>query len=135
MAEPTLLHADTASRIINAFYRVYDTLGYGFLEAVYCNAFAIELDRQAVPFIREAPIDVFYRGSRVGRYRADFLVANAIVVEVKASRALDESHRKQLLNTLRATRTEVGMLLHFGTKPTFKRMVFENGPKGPEQLE
>jgi len=72
---------------------------------------------------------------RVGHYRADFLVENVIVIELKASRTLDDSDRKQLLNSLRATRIEVGILLHFGPKPTFKRMVFENGRKGPEEIE
>ncbi|HXT17921.1 MAG TPA: GxxExxY protein [Gemmatimonadaceae bacterium] len=124
-----LLAAATTSRIINAFYRVYDELGYGFLESVYSGAFEIELKRHELIFVREAPIDVVYHGQRIGHYRADFLANEEVVVETKAGRALNDADSRQLLNMLRATRIEVGMLLHFGPKATFKRMIFENGRK------
>jgi len=129
MQTTELLHAGITGRIINAFYPVYDELGYGFLENVYRGALEVELRRHNLVYRREIPIDVFYRGNRVGYYKADFLVEDKIIVEAKASRTLDDADRKQLLNNLRATRIEAGLLLHFGPKATFKRMVFENDRK------
>src|SRR6476661_4731278 len=121
-----MLHEETTNSIISSFYAVYDVLGYGFLEAVYCNALEIEFTARGLKFIREAPIDIYYKGARVGHYRADFLVEEEVVVEVKASRALDESNRAQTLNCLRGSKTEVALLLHFGPKPAFKRIFYEN---------
>ncbi|HXT18229.1 MAG TPA: GxxExxY protein [Gemmatimonadaceae bacterium] len=125
-----LKDADLTGRIIGAFYAVYDKLGYGFLESVYGAGFEIELERHGIRFTREQPVDVFYDGRPIGRYRTDFIIEGRVVVEIKASRAFDESYDKQVLNYLRATRMELGMLLHFGPKPSFKRYIFENSRKG-----
>jgi GxxExxY protein len=129
MTNIELVQPETTGRVIKAFYRVYDELGYGFLEKVYCGALETEFTREQLGYQREHPIDVFYRGGRVGHYRADFLVQSRIIVEVKASRVLDDADRKQLLNNLRATRIELGLLLHFGPAPTFKRIYLENNRK------
>jgi GxxExxY protein len=124
-----MLYEETTNSIISSFYAVYDVLGYGFLEAVYCNALAIEFEARGLKFIREAPIDIYYKGARVGHYRADFLVEDKIVVEVKAARALVEADRAQTVNCLRGSKNEVALLLHFGPKPAFKRIFFENSRK------
>ncbi|MGH9886908.1 MAG: GxxExxY protein, partial [bacterium] len=109
--------------ILRVFYRVYNRLGFGFLESVYCAALAIELEAEGLSFVREASIDVYYGARQVGHFRADFLVEGRVVVEVKASERLIDAHRKQLINVLRSSKTEVGLLLHFGPRPTFERKV------------
>src|SRR3954462_10504309 len=85
-----LIDGDITGLIINAFYKVYDELGYGFLESVYANALAIELTRLGLSFVREAQVDVFYKGIKVGHYRADFVIEGRVVLELKACRAIDE---------------------------------------------
>jgi len=113
-------------KIIKFFYRVYNTLGYGFLEKVYENAMMIEFRAEDVPAISQYPIDVIYQGEIVGEYYADILVDDKVVVEIKATRALATEHKAQILNYLRATDIEVGLLLNFGPKPEIKRKVFDN---------
>ena len=125
------LFGDLSRKLLWAFYRVYDRLGFGFLESVYKNAFARELEKLGIAFEREVAIDVWYDGVRIGHFRADFLVDGKIIVEMKASQALIEADRKQLLNYLRASEIEVGLLLHFGPKPIHQRMVYSNTNKGP----
>jgi GxxExxY protein len=112
--------------IIKVFYKVYNTLGYGFLEKVYVNAIMIELSKAGVDAIAQAPIKVLYEGHVVGEYFADILVDNKIIVEVKAARALALEHEAQLLNYLKATDIEVGLLLNFGAQPEVKRKVLDN---------
>jgi GxxExxY protein len=124
-----LMHGDLTGRIIGGFYAVYDELGYGFLESVYRNALVYELLQRGLSASIETPVDVWYKGQRVGHYRADIIVAETVVIEAKASRAIDEADRKQLMNYLRATNLEVGLLLHFGPKAAFQRIVFENQRK------
>ena len=91
-------HSEITDKIIAAFYKVYNTLGYGFLEKVYENAMVIELRKQALEVKAQVPITVFYEGEIVGEYFADLLVANAVIVELKAARALADEHEAQLLN-------------------------------------
>ena len=123
-------HADVTKLIIKAFYTVYNTLGYGFLEKVYRNALAIELRKLGVEVAPEARIAVCYDDQVVGEYFADLVVADAVLVELKAVKRLLEEHEAQLLNYLKATRYEVGLLLNFGPKPEIKRKVFDNVRKG-----
>ena len=123
-------HTDTTELIIKAFYTVYNTLGYGFLEKVYRNALAIELHKLGLKAIPEARIAVYYDGKAVGEYFADLLVADAVIVEVKAVKRLLEEHAAQLLNYLKATPYEVGLLLNFGPKPEVKRKAFDNTRRG-----
>jgi GxxExxY protein len=122
-------HAEITDKIIAAFYKVYNTLGYGFLEKVYENALAIELCKQGLEAKAQAPITVFYEGEVVGEYFADLVIANAVIIELKATMALAEEHEAQLLNYLKATPYEVGLLLNFGPQPHFKRRAFENTRK------
>ena len=119
-----LLHSEVTDSILGAFYAVYNELRYGYLEAVYCNALEVEFKRRRVPHVREMLLAVMYKGHRVGLYRADFLVEGCVVVEVKATRQLGDADKRQLLNYLRTTKTEVGLILHFGPKAAFHRMVF-----------
>jgi GxxExxY protein len=124
-----LLHGEITGKIIGAFYAVYDELGYGFLESVYRQALSIELRERELDVQVEVPIEVCYKGKVVGRYRADIVAGHVIVLELKATRVVDDSGRKQLVNLLAATNLEVGLLLHFGPKPAFERLVYENSRK------
>ena len=123
-------HTDITELIIKAFYKVYNILGYGFLEKVYRNAMAIELRRLGLEVISEARILVYYDGEVVGEYFADLLVAGVVIVELKAAKKLVEAHEAQLLNYLKATPYEVGLLLNFGPRSEIKRKAFDNSRKG-----
>jgi GxxExxY protein len=126
----SLKHADVTELIIKAFYTVYNTLGYGFLEKVYSNAMAIELRKLGLEVVQEARIAVYYERELVGEYSADLLVGGVVIVELKAAKRLLEEHEAQLLNYLKATPYEVGLVLNFGPKPEFKRKAFDNDRKG-----
>lgn len=112
--------------ILNVFYDVYNELGYGFLEQVYQNAFYKELVRRNIPCVPQQPINVYFKGELVGKYIADIVVDDTIILELKAVSALKEEHELQLVNYLKATGLEVGLLLNFGKKPEFKRKVFSD---------
>ena len=117
---------ELTEKIIGIFYKVFNALGYGFLEKVYENAMLIELERERVPVISQAPIKVSYEGKVVGEYFADMLVDGKVIVEIKAGKYLAPEHEAQVLNYLKATDAEVGLLLNFGPKPQVKRKVFDN---------
>jgi GxxExxY protein len=121
-----LLHKDVTDLIIKAFYNVYNTLGYGFLEKVYENAMMIELRKLGLTAQRQVPIKVFYEEEIVGEYFADIVVEENIILELKAAENLREEHECQLINYLKATKIEVGLLLNFGKKPQFKRKIYTN---------
>ena len=121
-----LLHDDITSKIIKAFYNVYNKLGYGFLEKVYENSMMIELRKQGLSVVKQETIKVFYEEELVGSYYADILVEDEVILELKAASSLTEKHEAQLLNYLKATELEVGLLLNSGTKPKFKRKIFHN---------
>jgi len=123
-------HKDITELIIKAFYTVYNTLGYGFLEKVYENAMVIELRKLGLSVVPQAPITVYYDDQPVGDYNTDLLVEDAVIVELKATRALASENEAQLLNYLKATVYEVGLLLNFGLKPQVKRKVYDNERKG-----
>jgi GxxExxY protein len=119
-------HTELTEKIINIFYRVYNKLGYGFLEKAYENAMMIELKKEGIRAIAQAQIRVLYDMEIIGEYCADILVDDKVIVEIKAARQLAEEHEAQLLNYLRATNIEVGLLLNFGVKPEIKRKAFNN---------
>jgi GxxExxY protein len=121
-----LIHQELSEKIIKAFYKVYNTLGYGFLEKVYENAMMIELQKMGLKAQRQVPIKVFYDMQLVGEYYADILVEDSIVLELKAAESLREEHECQLINYLKATELEVGLLFNFGKTPQFKRKIFTN---------
>ena len=124
-----LLHGEVTSEVLRCFYRVYDRLGFGFLESVYCNALAHELTAASVSHQREVAVKVSYDGVWIGAFRADFVVGGRVIVEAKASELVNEAHRKQLMNYLRCSALEVGLLLHFGKKATFQRILYTNDHK------
>jgi GxxExxY protein len=128
-AAATYKHSDLTEKIIGAFYAVYSALGYGFLEKNYVKALSIELNRRGMSAQSEVPIVVYYAGQLIGEYRADLVVNNLVIVEVKAAKVLLEEHEAQLLNYLKATPYEVGLLLNFGPKPEQKRRSFDNSRK------
>ena len=113
----------TTRRILRAFYDVYNRLGFGFLESVYGNALELELREHGLLVRREMPVRVHYRGHPVGEFRADIVVEDVVLVEIKASRLLDPHAREQTLNYLRGTELEIGLILHFGTRPQFERLI------------
>lgn len=123
-------HTDATELVIKAFYRVYGTLGYGFLEKVYGNAMVIEMRRLGLDVVQEERIAVYYDGEVMGEYFADLLAADAAIVGLKAVRGLLEEHEAQMLNYLKATPYEVGLLPNFGPKPEIKRKAFDNSRKG-----
>jgi len=124
-----LLHSDITEKIIRAFYDVYNTLGYGFLEKVYENAIVIELNNLGFSVKQQQNIDVFYQKQIVGAYFADIVVNDKVLLELKAAECLREEHRAQLVNYLKATNKEIGLLLNFGKKPEFERIIFTNDRK------
>jgi GxxExxY protein len=123
------LHQQLTKRLIGVYYDVYNELGFGFLESVYHRALEIAFEEREIRFRSNAPIAVQYHDRNAGRFFADLLVENVVIVELKACRALDPSHEAQLLNYLRATEVEVGLLFNFGEQPAFKRMVFNSARK------
>ena len=121
-----MLHEDLTEQIIAAFYKVYNTLGYGFLEKVYENALAVELRRRGFTVQQQENIKVFYESEEVGDYYADLLANNLVIVEIKTAKTIGEDHEAQLINYLRSTRVEVGLLLNFGHEPGIKRKIYHN---------
>ena len=111
-----MLYQDKTDRIIKAFYKVYNHLGYGFLEKVYQKALLIELSAAGFEVRSQFPIKVFYHDYNVGDYFADILVDNCIIIENKAMESIREEHEYQLINYLKATNIEVGLLFNFGRK-------------------
>jgi GxxExxY protein len=130
----SFLHSDITEKIIGAYYRVYNNLGFGFLEKVYENAMVIELRREGLFIKVQQAIKVFYEGEEIGFYVADIVVNDSVIIEIKAAESLCEEHEAQLLNYLKATEIEVGILLNFGKKAELKRKVFSSEYK-PETIK
>jgi GxxExxY protein len=127
------LHQGITSKIISCFYKVYNTLGYGFLEKVYENALMHKLIKSGLYVEKQKPINVWYDEQLVGEYFADLMVNNQIIIELKAAESLIEEHELQLINYLKATEIEVGLLLNFGKKPEIRRKIFSNKNKKIER--
>ena len=121
--------AELTERIIGVYYAVYNELGHGFLEGVYQRAMAIALAAEGLHIACEVPISVWFRGVNVGDFRADLVVEEKILVELKAAQALDRTHEAQVLNYLRATRLELALLFNFGPRPQFRRILLDNERK------
>jgi len=119
-----MLHEEITSDIINAFYKVYNALGYGFLEKVYENALAQELADRDHTVKQQVPIQVFYESKVVGEYFADLLIDDKVILELKTAESIAKEHEAQLINYLKATKIEIGLLLNFGKEPQFKRKIF-----------
>ena len=123
VGRPELPEAAITKIVIGAFYDTYNALGFGFLESVYRRAMRLELAARGVGVTEETPVNVTYRGASVGWFRLDLLVERRIAVELKATAVLGPTDKRQLLNYLRATDLDVGLLLHFGPAPRFIRLV------------
>lgn len=129
----TLKHHEITDKILHAFFKiVYPALGYGFLEKVYENALAIALRQMGLKVEQQARILVYFAGEVVGEYFADLLVEDCVIVELKAVQSIAPEHEAQLLNYLRATPYEVGLLLNFGPEPDFRRKAFDNDRKATQ---
>jgi len=124
-----LLHEELTNAIIKTFYEVYNELGYGFLEKVYQNSLYLELKNKGYKVEAQKKILVYYKGVEVGEYFADLLVEDLIILELKATDCIVKDFENQILNYLRGTDCEVGLLLNFGKKPEFRRKIFENNRK------
>ncbi|WP_426091982.1 GxxExxY protein [Flavobacterium sp. DSR3-2] len=124
-----LKHKELTDGILKTFYEVYNELGYGFLEKVYQNSMYIELKNKGYQVEAQNKIKVYYKGTEVGEYYADLIVENLIILELKAVDYVVKDFENQILNYLRSTDCEVGLLLNFGKKPEFRRKIFENNRK------
>lgn len=124
-----MLHAELSNNIINVFYTVYNSLGHGFLEKVYENALVIEFRKRRIAVEQQKRIEVWYEDIRVGEYYADILVASSVILELKAADGIAPEHEAQLINYLKATDIELGLLLNFGPKPQFIRRILTNDRK------
>lgn len=120
-----LLHKELTDGILKAFYDVYNRLGFGFAERVYENSLVHELRKRRFLVVQQYPINVWYDGLVVGEFFADVVVNEKVILELKAAERIISEHEAQLLNYLKATHIEVGLLLNFGPEPDFRRRVFE----------
>ena len=127
--EVGLKHAGLTEKIIGVFYDVYNELGYGFLESVYEESLAIALREPGLRVERQLPIPVWFRGHEVGQFRGDILVEDTVLLELKSARTLEAVHEAQLLHYLKSTEIEIGLLLNFGSRPQFRRLLFDNPRK------
>ncbi len=127
--ESALKHTELTEKVIGVFYEVYNELGHGFLESVYQKAFEAALKTKGLKAFRKIEVPVWFRKEKVGDFEADMLVEKVVLLELKAVRCLNPAHEAQLLNYLRATDIEIGLLFNFGLKPEFKRLAFDNTRK------
>jgi GxxExxY protein len=125
-----LKHREITDLIIRTFFKVYNTLGHGFLEKVYRNSFADEACKLGLNVERELPVQVIYNQAVVGNYYPDFLVNDVVIIEIKAVSQLAVAHESQLINYLKSTPYEIGLLMNFGEKAEFRRRIMDNDRKG-----
>lgn len=128
-----LKHRELTKKVIGVFFQVYNELGYGFLESVYHRSLELALVSEGLKICSPIKIPVRFRGHVVGNFEGDIMVERSVLLELKSARCLDSSHQAQLLNYLRATDIEVGLLLNFGIKPEFKRLIFDNARKASRE--
>jgi GxxExxY protein len=124
-----LKHGEITDKIIGVFYDVYNELGHGFLESTYAEAMCVALQQGGLTVHREVSVPVWFRRTKIGQYFADLIVNDTVLLELKASRNLEPAHEAQLLHYLRATDIEIGLLLNFGLRPQFRRLLFDNARK------
>ena len=125
----SLLHQSITNAILKVYYEVYNELGSGFLEKVYQNAMYFELKSKGYNVEAQKPIKVYFKNQLVGEYYSDLIVENKVIVELKATELLMNVHIAQIINYLKATPIEVGLLLNFGEEPEFKRLIYTNDRK------
>jgi len=130
-SDVVLIEEQLTRSVIGCFYAVHRALGFGFLEHVYANALDIELRSRGHDVAREFGVTVRYGGVEIAHQRLDMVVDERVVVEIKASESLHQDATRQLFNYLRATRLEVGLLLHFGRSAKFRRVICDIDHKLP----
>jgi GxxExxY protein len=123
-------HSDLTGKILGVFFQLHKEMGYGFSEKVYQSALVLLLSEMGLAVEQQKPLRVFFHGKVVGEYFADMVVDGMVLLELKAVESLVEAHAAQLLNYLKATGIEVGLLLNFGPKAEFRRKVYDNSRKG-----
>ena len=128
-------HREITRRIVGVFFEVYGELGYGYLESIYKAAMAIALREGGLQVHPEIELEAVFRGRPIGTFRGDLLIENVVLVELKAARAVDSTHIAQLLNYLRCTALETGLILNFGPRPQIRRLIFTNDRKSRLQLD
>jgi GxxExxY protein len=124
-----LKYSQLTDKIIGIFYDVYNELGYGFLESVYEEALVLAMRDAGLKVDRQVAVPVWFRERKVGDFKADLLVQNLVLLELKCARVLERAHEAQLLHYLRSREIEIGLLLNFGLHPQFRRLLFDNGRK------
>jgi GxxExxY protein len=122
-------HSELTETIIGVFYDVYNELGFGFLESVYRKALRMALMEKGLRVESELPITVFFRGEKVGDFRADLIVNGVVLLELKTVEKIIRAHEAQLLNYLRSTTLELGLILNFGPQPQIRKLVLDNSRK------
>lgn len=122
-------HSELTNVIIAVCYEVYNELGYGFLESVYRNALRFALLEKGLSVSHEVPVAVFFRGKNVGDFRADLVVNGTVLLELKTAERIVPAHESQVLNYLRSTSLELGLVLNFGPKPQVRRLLLDNSRK------
>ena len=125
-----MLEADITRIVIGGFFDAYNQLGRGFLESVYEGAMAVILQEAGLGVKRQYPIDVWFRGRRIGHFRADLLINERLIVEIKRAKRIHSRHKAQVYNALKASQIQLGLLVNFGPEPTFKRIILMNNRKG-----
>ncbi len=126
-----LKHGELTEKLIGIFFSIHNELGHGFLESVYEQAFSVVLAENNICYERQMAVPVWFHGKQIGEFRADLLVDRKVLIELKTGRDIEPAWEKQLLNYLRATDVEVGLLFNFGPNAQFRRYVFENLRKNP----
>lgn len=127
--DSSLKHNELTRSIIGIFYEVYNELGHGFLESVYHNAMKIALEQKGHFVQSKTEVPVWFRNQSIGKFETDLIVDQAVILELKSAKSIDRAHIAQLLNYLRATNIEVGLVLNFGERPEFQRRAFDNSRK------
>lgn len=130
---PSALHRELTGEILGAFFTVHGELGFGFVDGVYIRALALELFVRRLAVLREVPVSVHYKGVTVGTFRAHLIVDDKVVVHITAGERLNDGDRYQLLNHLRCSGKEVGLLLHFGPHAVARRVVATGSPVAIEE--
>jgi GxxExxY protein len=122
-------YSELTDAVIGVFYDVYNELGFGFLESVYRNSLRLPLIEKGLSVEQEVPVSVFFRGQNVGDFRADLVVNSAILLELKTAERIIPAHESQVLNYLRSTALEIGLILNFGPRPQVRRLLLDNSRK------
>lgn len=122
-------HSELTDTIIGVFYDVYNELGFGFLESVYRNSLRLALIEKGLGVKEEVRTPVYFRGNNVGDFKADLIVNQIILIELKTAETLVRAHEAQVLNYLKATSLEIGLLFNFGPKPQVRRLIYDNERK------